>query len=121
MLDRHTLQLLSPLLAHLARMLGRAGIRANQVTIVSFLLGLLGVVFIARQHYLTGLLLILLNRVGDGVDGSLARISGSTDRGAFLDISLDFIFILTPIFSRHGSSYLSWPINHGQREKQRGR
>jgi phosphatidylglycerophosphate synthase len=28
----------------------------------------------------------------DGLDGALARLTTATDRGAFLDISLDFIF-----------------------------
>ena len=33
-----------------------------------------------------------MNRLADGVDGELARIQGPTDRGAFLDIALDFVF-----------------------------
>jgi phosphatidylglycerophosphate synthase len=35
---------------------------------------------------------ILANRLLDGVDGALARQVGPTDRGAFLDIALDFLF-----------------------------
>ena len=38
------------------------------------------------------LLLIGLNRIADGIDGALARLHGPTDRGAFLDIALDFAF-----------------------------
>ena len=38
------------------------------------------------------LLLILLNRVADGVDGAIARRLGSTDLGGYLDILCDFIF-----------------------------
>lgn len=98
MLDRHSLKLLKPLLLYLARSLAQRGVRADQVTLISFLVGLLGVALVAGQHYLPGLLLILLNRLGDGIDGSLARISGSTDRGAFLDISLDFIFYSAAAF-----------------------
>lgn len=98
MLDRHSLKLLKPLLLYFARSLARRGVRADQVTLISFLVGLLGVALVAGQHYLPGLLLILLNRLGDGIDGSLARISGSTDRGAFLDISLDFIFYSAAAF-----------------------
>ncbi len=98
MLDHHSLRLLRPLLDGVARFLQKRGVRADQVTIVSFLIGLAGVFFIAGQHYLTGLLLVLFNRLGDGIDGSLARVSGSTDRGAFLDISLDFIFYSAVVF-----------------------
>ncbi|EKD60003.1 MAG: hypothetical protein ACD_54C01002G0001 [uncultured bacterium] len=36
--------------------------------------------------------MLLLNRLADGLDGALARLQGATDRGAFLDIALDFLF-----------------------------
>ncbi len=36
--------------------------------------------------------MIFLNRLADGLDGALARRSKKTDRGGFLDITLDFIF-----------------------------
>jgi phosphatidylglycerophosphate synthase len=35
---------------------------------------------------------LLASRACDGVDGAVARADGTTDRGAFLDIGLDFIF-----------------------------
>ena len=35
---------------------------------------------------------LLANRALDGVDGALARLSATSERGAFLDISLDFVF-----------------------------
>ena len=92
MLDRYSLKILQPLLGSIAHYLRRKGIRADPITIGAFVAGLLGAVLIARHHYLMGGLFILLNRLGDGVDGTLARLSGSTDRGAFLDICLDFIF-----------------------------
>jgi phosphatidylglycerophosphate synthase len=92
MLDRYSLKVLKPLLEKLAAFLRGKGIGADQITIVSFGVGLLGVLFIVRHYYLLGGLLILLNRLGDGIDGSLARLDGTTDRGAFLDICLDFLF-----------------------------
>ena len=92
MLDRYSLRILKPLLGSLAGFLHQKGIRADQVTIVSFALGLLAVVLIVRHHYLLGAAFILLNRLGDGIDGPLARLDGATDRGAFLDICLDFLF-----------------------------
>jgi phosphatidylglycerophosphate synthase len=92
MLDRYSLKILHPLLATLAAFLSRRGIGADRVTIVSFGAGLLAALVIARHHYLLGGLLILLNRLGDGIDGTLARLDGATDRGAFLDICFDFLF-----------------------------
>ena len=92
MLDRYSLKILNPLLDSIADYLRQKGVRADHITIASFVVGLLGAILVARHHYLVGGGLILLNRLGDGVDGVLARLSGTTDRGAFLDICLDFIF-----------------------------
>ena len=44
------------------------------------------------QWYLAGLVLMLLSRIGDGLDGAVARIAGKTDLGGYLDIVLDFLF-----------------------------
>ena len=98
MLDRYSLKVLRPLLAAIAGFLREKKIRADQVTIVSFGIGLVAVMLIARHHYLLGGALILINRLGDGIDGSLARLGGATDRGAFLDISLDFVFYSAVVF-----------------------
>ena len=92
MLDRYSLKILRPLLDSLGGYLQQKGVRADQITIASFAVGLMGAILVARHHYLLGGLFILLNRLGDGVDGVLARLSVTTDRGAFLDICLDFIF-----------------------------
>jgi phosphatidylglycerophosphate synthase len=37
-------------------------------------------------------LLIIGNRLCDGLDGAVARAGGASDLGAYLDITLDFIF-----------------------------
>ncbi len=99
MLDRYSLKLLKPLLHKVAHFLAQKEVRADQVTIISFFIGMLGAILVGCSFYGLGLLLILVNRLGDGVDGALARISGSTDRGAFLDISLDFIFYSAVVLS----------------------
>ncbi len=53
---------------------------------------------IAREHYVAGLALFLLNRLCDGLDGAVARQTRPTDRGAFLDIAFDFmIYGLFPL------------------------
>ena len=38
------------------------------------------------------MVLIIANRVCDGLDGAVARSAGGTDLGAYLDITLDFLF-----------------------------
>jgi phosphatidylglycerophosphate synthase len=41
---------------------------------------------------LPGLVLILLSRLGDSLDGAVAKVNGRTDFGGYLDIVLDFVF-----------------------------
>lgn len=79
------------MLAPVARWLA-PHVSANQVTIAGFLVGLCCAMAIAAGWFQLGLMLLLVNRLADGLDGAVARINGPTDRGAFLDITLDFIF-----------------------------
>ena len=92
MLDRAAIRLLRPLLTSAARGLARTGLRADQVTLLGFAIGMAAALAIATQHPLPGLAGLLLSRLCDGIDGALARLGTPTDRGAFLDISLDFVF-----------------------------
>ncbi len=92
MLDRFILPVQKILLAPLARAGLRLGISADQVTVAGLLLGMLAVAALAFGHTGAGLVLIIANRVADGLDGAMARVAGPTDRGAFLDISFDFLF-----------------------------
>jgi phosphatidylglycerophosphate synthase len=92
MLDRFALRLLAPVLTPVARQLVRRGITADQITLAGFAIGLLAAALIAQRAYLAGLALLLLSRLCDGLDGAAARQTRCTDRGGFLDITLDFIF-----------------------------
>ncbi|MGL4279934.1 MAG: CDP-alcohol phosphatidyltransferase family protein [Albidovulum sp.] len=92
MIDAHLLPIQRALLGPLAGALARAGVRADRISLAGFGLGLAAVAAIAAGYPLIGLGLILLNRLFDGLDGAVARITGPTDRGAFLDVALDFVF-----------------------------
>jgi phosphatidylglycerophosphate synthase len=92
MIDRYALPLLRPLFQGAAERLSRLGINANQVTLTGFALGLLAALLVAVGFAGAAIVPLVAGRALDGVDGALARLSGETDRGAFLDISLDFIF-----------------------------
>ncbi|MCY4473482.1 MAG: CDP-alcohol phosphatidyltransferase family protein [Kistimonas sp.] len=65
---------------------------ANTVTLVGFGMGILALPLLIQQHYAAALVMILLNRVADGLDGAIARQTSPSDAGGFLDITLDFIF-----------------------------
>jgi phosphatidylglycerophosphate synthase len=92
MFDRSIQTALKPLLARAAHGLVRAGIGADTITITGFLIGMGAAVAIAFGHFLSGLALMLLSRLMDGLDGAVARATKPTDRGGFLDITLDFLF-----------------------------
>jgi phosphatidylglycerophosphate synthase len=90
-LDRAARRLIDPVLQQLAVAAQQRSITANQVTVAGFACGLAAMAAIALQSYGLGLLLLLANRLADGVDGALARRNGATDLGGYLDIVLDFI------------------------------
>jgi phosphatidylglycerophosphate synthase len=92
MLDRVANAALKPGLEAGARMLFRAGVGADTVTIAGFVVGLAAAVAIALQATLIGLALLLASRLADGLDGPVARLTAPTDRGAFLDVTLDFLY-----------------------------
>jgi phosphatidylglycerophosphate synthase len=92
MLDRAAIALLKPVLERMGRVLVRAGIGADSVTLFGFALGLAAAACIALDWPLAGLALLLASRLMDGLDGAVARLTRPTDRGAYLDITLDFLF-----------------------------
>lgn len=92
MLDGWARQRIDPALHALARGLHRAGIGADAITVAACAVGLAAAAAIAAGWFVTGLVLLLASRLGDGLDGAVARLAGPTDRGGFLDIVLDFVF-----------------------------
>ena len=92
MLDRAANAALMPLFQVIARGLVRAGIGADTVSLIGFAIGTAAAVSIAMQSYHLGLVLLLTSRLADGLDGPVARLTQATDRGAYLDICLDFLF-----------------------------
>jgi phosphatidylglycerophosphate synthase len=78
-------------LARVATHLVRWQISANSVTAMGFLLGMGAAGFIASGQFIAGLVLFLVSRVLDGLDGAVARQTRLTDLGGYLDITLDFI------------------------------
>ena len=92
MLDRFILRLLQPALRQFARPLARMGVSANALTWSGFAVGLVGAMLITQEAYGAALLAIAASRLGDALDGAVARQTQPTDLGGFLDITLDFVF-----------------------------
>ncbi|NAX38298.1 CDP-alcohol phosphatidyltransferase family protein, partial [Vibrio sp. V27_P1S3P104] len=74
MLDRYTVPAVRWPLSKLAHILDSVNITANQITVFGFLLGSLSLPALLFEQYLLALLLILINRICDGLDGAVARI-----------------------------------------------
>ncbi|MBF9032742.1 CDP-alcohol phosphatidyltransferase family protein [Rhodobacterales bacterium HKCCE2091] len=136
MFDAALLPLQRRLLAPPARWLHRRGVAADWITLAGFVIGAAAFAAAATGAFGLALLGLGLNRLADGLDGAVARIAGPTDRGAFLDIALDFVFYaLFPLgFAIHdpdanalaaaalvtsfvgtGSSFLAFSIIAGKR------
>lgn len=92
MIDALLLPLQRRLLAPLAKALAARGISADQISLAGFGLGALCLPALAAHAYGLALTLLALNRLADGLDGAVARLTAPTDRGAFIDIALDFVF-----------------------------
>ncbi len=137
MFDRALQGVLRAPLARAATFLVRMRIGADALSFTGFGLGLAAAASIAFGHFLTGLALLLLSRLMDGLDGAVARATMPTDRGGFLDITLDFLFyasiplafalqdptahalpaaVLLASFIGTGSSFLAFAIVAAQRK-----
>lgn len=92
MIDAQLLPFQRAMLRPPAKLLAERGVTADQITVAGFGLGVLAVPALALGWWWEALALILVNRLCDGLDGAVARLTGPTDRGAFLDIALDFVF-----------------------------
>lgn len=98
MLDRFITPVTQKLLNIPARALVRRNVSADQVTLAGFVLGMLAVPALAFGLYEIALGFIALNRLADGLDGAVARLTHTTDAGGYLDIVLDFIFYSAVVF-----------------------
>ncbi|WP_439519922.1 CDP-alcohol phosphatidyltransferase family protein [Hydrogenophaga sp.] len=137
MFDRALQGVIRAPLERAARVFVRAGVGADALSFTGFGLGLAAAASIAFGYFLAGLALLLLSRLMDGLDGAVARATKPTDRGSFLDITLDFLFyasiplafalqdpasnalsaaVLLTTFIGTGSSFLAFAIVAAQRK-----
>lgn len=99
MLDAFMRPIIDPPLSRIARAMVSLGIRANVITLIGFVCGLVAMTFIAFGAYFLGGIAFCVNRLLDGLDGAVARHMGPTDRGGFLDIVCDFIIYAGIVFA----------------------
>lgn len=95
MFDAKLRPLIDPPLNRAGRALVRLGVTANALTLGGLALGLAGAAAIALDEIGWGLVLVLANRLLDGLDGAVARARGPTPFGGYLDIVADFAFYVS--------------------------
>ncbi|MGB0472753.1 MAG: CDP-alcohol phosphatidyltransferase family protein [Alphaproteobacteria bacterium] len=66
-------------------------ISPNHMTLIGFSFGVLMCLSIIIDQYLIAIIFLFLNRLSDGLDGTMARLQTPTPLGGYLDIVLDFL------------------------------
>ena len=86
-------------------------ISPNQMTLIGFSFGILMCISIVIDQYLIGIIFLFLNRLSDGLDGAMARLTAPTPLGGYLDIVLDFLvyggFVLSFGITDQNNTFLS--------------
>lgn len=90
MFDASIRQRLHHPLDRIAEAMAMRGVRANTLTGVGFAVGVGACAAIVADRWWLALGMWLMNRLIDGLDGSVARRVGPTRLGGFLDIMADF-------------------------------
>ena len=108
------------------------GVHPNTMTGIGFLVGMGACIAVLAGAWWIALGMWLLNRVIDGLDGSVARRVGPTQLGGFLDIMADFavysgivvaigwavpearlaaLFVLLAYYL-NGAAFLAWSVSY---------
>ncbi len=101
MFDVQLRRMVDPALNRIAGALAKNGVGANALTVFGAVVGLAAAIAISQNSLGLALLLIIGNRLIDGLDGAIARIKGPTELGGYLDSLADFLF------------YVSVPVGFG--------
>jgi phosphatidylglycerophosphate synthase len=91
MLDDAVRRRLGPRLEPVAAALDRRGVTPGSITAGGLLVGVAACVAAALAVWVAALVLWLINRSLDGLDGTLARRRAATDLGGMLDFLADFV------------------------------
>jgi phosphatidylglycerophosphate synthase len=111
MIDSVMRRLKDVILLPLVKLLDRLNISPGALTLVGGIAGIGAAAAAGFGRWTSALLLWLLNRILDGVDGALARRGGwSSDLGGYLDIMADFIvYGVLPLGIAFGVSGMEFP------------
>jgi phosphatidylglycerophosphate synthase len=91
MLDTYARPFVDPAINAIARLLRRARMTPNAVTVAAMLIGVGAACCVALHWLWSGIVLLWVSGILDAADGALARMTLSDPFGAILDITFDRI------------------------------
>ena len=110
MFDRQIQKYIQKPLQYIAKLFLKF-ISPNHMTLIGFSFGVLMCLFIIIDQYLMAIIFLFLNRLSDGLDGTMARLQTPTPLGGYLDIVLDFLiyggFVLSFGITEQNNTLLS--------------
>ena len=92
MIDREINRYIDGYLNPIANIFYKIGVSPNWVTFLGLVVAFICFAALSHGLFYLGLILILINRFLDGLDGRLARLDKPRKFGAFFDITSDFAF-----------------------------
>ncbi|OIJ20881.1 CDP-alcohol phosphatidyltransferase [Anaerobacillus alkalidiazotrophicus] len=97
MLDTHARKYVEPLIVRTAKLLLKYKLTANQVTVLAFLIGSLSGLFVYVGQPILAVIVLWISGFLDAVDGSMARLTKTSEFGTVLDVSFDRIVEISVI------------------------
>ena len=97
MLDTHARKYVQPVIQKTADSLLKAGLSANQVTVLSFVIGASTGLFVYFGHPWIAVSALWLSGYLDAVDGSMARATRPSPFGTVMDVTFDRIVEISVI------------------------
>lgn len=97
MLDTHARKYVQPLMDRTADSLLRVGLTANQVTILSFIIGVSSGLLVYFNQFILAVIVLWVSGYLDAVDGTMARKTKPSAFGTVLDVSFDRVVEISVI------------------------
>ncbi|GGJ81404.1 phosphatidylglycerophosphate synthase [Anoxybacillus voinovskiensis] len=97
MLDTHARKYVQPLIETAASRLLKIGLTANQVTMMSFLIGLSSGILFYLDYVVAAVIVLWMSGFLDAVDGTMARKTNVSPWGTVMDITFDRIVEISVI------------------------
>ncbi|WP_273852178.1 CDP-alcohol phosphatidyltransferase family protein [Guptibacillus spartinae] len=97
MLDTHARKYVQPFMDRTADLLLRVGLTANQVTILSFIVGVSSGFLIYFEQFILAVIVLWVSGYLDAVDGTMARKTNPSAFGTVLDVSFDRVVEISVI------------------------